>query len=175
MRYAGIIYNDFSAAPGVCLTFFTQGCPHRCKGCHNPETWDFDGGKEFTHETLNSIIEGLTANGVKRNLCIMGGEPLSMGPNIILTQSIITEVKKELPEIKIYIWTGYTYEYLQKVSRTSFVMRYILKHTDVLIDGLYIEEERDITLSMRGSRNQRIINLKTGEILNDNRELKKLD
>jgi anaerobic ribonucleoside-triphosphate reductase activating protein len=59
MRYAGIIFNDIAAAPGVCLTFFTQGCSHHCPGCHNPETWDFDGGKEFTPDTLNDIIEGL--------------------------------------------------------------------------------------------------------------------
>lgn len=159
MRYAGIIKNDFAAAPGVCLTFFAQGCPHRCKGCHNPETWDFDGGQEFTKETLDSIIEGLTANGVHRDLAIMGGEPLCMGQNIIITHEIISEVKKQLPDTKIYIWTGYTYEELKKVCRTSYLMRYILKRADVLIDGPYIEEERDITLFMRGSHNQRIIYL----------------
>ena len=76
MQYAGIIKNDFSAAPGVSVTFFTQGCPHRCKGCHNPETWDFDGGKEFTPQVLNEIIEALTANGLTRSFCLMGGEPL---------------------------------------------------------------------------------------------------
>ena len=61
MRYADIIYNDIAAAPGLCVTFFTQGCPHRCPGCHNPQTWDFDGGKEFTLETLDEIIAGLSA------------------------------------------------------------------------------------------------------------------
>lgn len=76
MRYAGIIKNDVCAAPGVCVTFFTQGCPHRCKGCHNPETWDFDGGKEFTHDTIDEVIEALNANDIERTFCIMGGEPL---------------------------------------------------------------------------------------------------
>lgn len=159
MRYAGIIYNDFSAAPGVCLSFFTQGCPFRCEGCHNPETWDFNGGREFTDKTLNSIIEGLQANGIQRDLCIMGGEPLCM-PNISLVWDIISKVKAELPQTKIYIWTGYTYEQLKGISRTSSDLRHILKNTDFLIDGPYVEEERDITLFMRGSRNQRIINLK---------------
>ena len=56
MRYAGIIKNDFAAAPGVCLTFFVQGCPIRCKGCHNPESWDFDGGKEFTPEVISEMV-----------------------------------------------------------------------------------------------------------------------
>lgn len=73
MRYMGIIKNDFSAAPGVCLTFFVQGCPIRCKGCHNPESWDFKGGKKFNFNILNEIKEGLLANGIKRTFCIMGG------------------------------------------------------------------------------------------------------
>ena len=76
MRYAGINYNDFAAAPGVSVTFFTQGCPHRCKGCHNPETWDYNSGKELTIETILELDKGLKAHGIKRNFCIMGGEPL---------------------------------------------------------------------------------------------------
>ena len=72
MRYAGIIKNDFSAVPGISVTFFTQGCPHKCEGCHNPETWDFEGGEEVTHGTILEVIEAITANGLHRNLCIMG-------------------------------------------------------------------------------------------------------
>ena len=68
MKYAGINKNDFAAAPGVSVTFFTQGCPHRCHGCHNPETWDFDGGKEFTPQVLDEIVEALTANGYRVQL-----------------------------------------------------------------------------------------------------------
>lgn len=157
MRYAGIIYNDFAAASGVCLSFFTQGCPHRCHNCHNQETWDFNGGHEFTEETLRHIITGLTKNGIHRTFCIMGGEPLCP-ENLFLTQLIISSVKQKLPETKIYIWTGYTIEELRK--STSKALQYILSTADVLIDGPYIEAERDITLPMRGSRNQRIIPLK---------------
>lgn len=156
MRYAGIIYNDFAAAPGVSLSFFTQGCPFRCKGCHNQQTWDFNGGHEFTVETLNHIISGLTANGIKRTLCIMGGEPLCP-ENRFLVDMVIKEVKKTLPDIKIYIWTGYLYEGLQQESDNH--LQSILAETNVLIDGPYIEEERDITLPLRGSRNQRVIQL----------------
>lgn len=76
MRYAGINPNDFSAAPGVSVSFFTQGCPHKCSGCHNPETWDFNGGKEFDTEAAIELEKALTANNVVRNLCLMGGEPL---------------------------------------------------------------------------------------------------
>lgn len=165
MKYAGIIYNDFSAAPGACLTFFTQGCPSpHCKGCHNPETWDFNGGKEFTQVTVNSIIKGLSANGIKRSFCVMGGEPLCK-ENIWAVRCLLREVKEECPDTKIYIWTRYTYEQLLKVNSND--IREIFSMADFLIDGPYIEEKRDITLPMRGSRNQRIINLKTGEIIND--------
>lgn len=157
MRYAGIIYNDFSAAPGVCLSFFTQGCPHRCKGCHNPESWEFEGGREFQSETLSSIIRGLQANGIKRSFCVMGGEPLCP-QNTFLTYMVIKEIKDKLPDIKIYVWTGYLYEDLKK--STDSHIQGILELTDVLIDGPYIEEERDITRPMIGSRNQRIIELK---------------
>ena len=111
MRYAGLNKNDMSAAPGVSVSFFVQGCPHHCKGCHNPETWNFDGGKEFTYNTLNEIVESLSANGISRSLAIMGVEPLCE-QNIFLTLLVVKTVKEKYPDIKIYIWSGYTYDYL---------------------------------------------------------------
>ena len=146
-----------AAAPGVCTTFFTQGCPHKCKNCQNPETWDFNGGKEFTQETLDKIISSINANGILRTFCVMGGEPLCES-NTFLTELLIRTVKDTYPEIPIYIWTGYLYEDLVKNNNTH--IQYILNTIDCLIDGPYIEEERDVTLQMRGSRNQRIIDLK---------------
>ena len=156
MRYAGLLRNDLAAAPGVSVTFFTQGCPHRCQGCHNPETWDFDGGKEFTYNVLNEIVDALRANGIKRNFCIMGGEPLCE-ENEFLTLLVIKTIKEKLPDVEVYIWSGYYYNELQ--SRTGHVEQ-ILELTDYLIDGPYIEAYRDVTLPMRGSTNQSIINLK---------------
>lgn len=156
MKYSGLMLNDISAAPGLCVTFFTQGCPHRCKGCHNPETWDYDGGKEFTPDVIDTIIQGLTANGIQRNFCIMGGEPLC-DENSFLTYLLVKEVKEKLPDVKIYIWSGYTYE--QLLHNASLKARQALALSDYLIDGPYIEELRDITLEMRGSSNQRIIDL----------------
>ena len=156
MRYAGIIKNDVAAAPGVCLTFFTQGCPHQCPGCHNPETWDYDGGKEFNPDLINEIIEGLTANGVKRNFCIMGGEPLCPH-NRFLVLLLMNSVLEKLPDTKIYIWTGYTYEELERENDTR--LHQILEKTHTLIDGRFVQELRDISLPMRGSSNQRIIAL----------------
>jgi anaerobic ribonucleoside-triphosphate reductase activating protein len=162
MRYAGLIKNDFSAAPGVSVSFYTQGCPHHCEGCHNPETWDFDGGKEFTHEVLNEIIEALQANGINRSFCILGGEPLCP-QNEFLTTLVIKTVKDKLPDTKIYLWTGYVYEGLSHLS--SAHIKTILSNIDYLIDGPYIEAQRDITLPMRGSRNQRVIEIDKSSFL----------
>ena len=155
MRYSGIIHNDITAAPGLCVSFFTQGCPHHCHNCHNPQTWDFEGGKEFRPEVLDEIVEALTANGIERSLCIMGGEPLC-SENEFLTLLVIKTVKEKLPNTPIYIWTGYFYEELLKKGGH---MDQILEMADYLIDGPYIEDLRDITLEMRGSSNQRIIKL----------------
>jgi anaerobic ribonucleoside-triphosphate reductase activating protein len=134
MRYSGIIRNDLAAAPGVSVTFFTQGCPHRCKGCHNPETWDFEGGKEFTPKVLEEIYEALSANGIQRSFCIMGGEPLCE-ENLFLTHLVLQGVKTRFPEVKIYIWTGYYYEDL--IATFNPRVQNILEMTDVLIDGPY--------------------------------------
>lgn len=127
-------------------------------GCHNPQTWDFSGGKEFTSETLEELLEALSANGIQRNLSIMGGEPLC-AENIFLVNMIIFEVKKRYPNIKIYIWTGYTYEeLLTRLDEPKVGI--ILDNIDYLIDGRFELGERDISLPMRGSRNQRILNMK---------------
>lgn len=156
MRYAGIIKNDFSAAPGVSLTFFTQGCPHHCPGCHNKETWDFNGGKEFTYEALDEIINGLTANDIQRTFCIMGGEPLCP-ENLFLTHLVLKTAKERIPNLTVYLWTGYIYEDLKKSTDTT--IQSILQLTNVLIDGPYIERERDISEPLKGSHNQRVIYL----------------
>lgn len=156
MRYAGVTYNDILAAPGISVTVFLQGCPLHCKGCHNPETWDFDGGKEFTAQTLDAIKVAISANGIKRNLCIMGGEPLAP-QNRFTTELIIQEVKQTYPDIPIYIWTGYLLEDLQALDDPK--INYILKNITCLIDGPYVEELRDITLHLRGSSNQRVLYL----------------
>lgn len=153
MRYAGIIKNDFSAAPGTSVTFFTQGCPHKCEGCHNPETWDFEGGEEVTHDTILEIIKAITANGLHRNLCIMGGEPLCP-ENQFLTNLIINSVKEKLPDTKIYLWTGY---YLEDLDMNNNRIKSILEQVDCLIDGPYDKTKRDVSLFMRGSSNQRIL------------------
>ena len=153
-RYAGLITNDFANGTGVCVSFWTQGCPHRCPGCHNPETWDFDGGKELPTDIKGQIIKAICANGIIRNFSILGGEPLCP-QNLEEVDNIITSVRTAFPHIKIFIWTGHTLEELQKIK--NFHIINILSQIDVLIDGLYKEDEKDITLELRGSKNQRIL------------------
>ncbi|MBQ5675182.1 MAG: anaerobic ribonucleoside-triphosphate reductase activating protein [Lachnospiraceae bacterium] len=160
MKYSGLIRNDLAAAPGISVSFFVQGCPHKCKGCHNPETWDFNGGKEFTQAVLDEIIEALRANDVERSFCIMGGEPLCE-ENIFLVYLVLQYVKQHLPDTKIYVWTGYYYDELLKRSEPK--LHLILGMADYLIDGPYVESMRDLSLQMRGSSNQSIIELKGEE------------
>lgn len=153
-KYAAIKANDIvDIDEGICVSFWTQGCPHRCKGCHNPETWDFNDGIEFTEETMQELIKLISANGIHREFSILGGEPLCP-QNLLLVSSIVARVKKEYPNIRIFLWTGYTLEYLLKSKDAN--MQYLLKEIDVLIDGPYIEAQRDIRLPLRGSTNQRV-------------------
>lgn len=156
MRYAGIIENDVVNGEGVCLSVFTQGCPHRCKGCFNPETWDFNGGIEIKDidKFLQNIISKIKANEIKRNLSILGGEPLCE-ENRVFTAMLIFIIKLYFPDIKIFLWTGYTIEELKNMDNS--LIDTILVSIDYLIDGPFIEEERDITLKWRGSKNQRIL------------------
>ena len=156
VRYAGLDKNDILNGEGFCVSFWTQGCPHRCKGCHNPETWDFNNGIEIEYSQLiNDIIQSISANGIIRNFSILGGEPFCK-ENLELVNRIIKDVRKKYPKIKIYCWTGYTYEDLIKDNEA----KQILNQIDVLIDGLFILEQRDITLKLKGSLNQRVIDIK---------------
>lgn len=155
MRIAGLKLNDCIDGDGISVSLWTQGCPHRCPGCHNPETWDYEGGYEEP-EIKGKIIKGLAANGIERNFSILGGEPLcEQNREDVLT--ILKCVKVAYPKIKIFLWTGYTYDYL--ISLKDECINEILNYVDILIDGPFIENERDLTLYLRGSRNQRVINL----------------
>ena len=160
MRIAGIKFNDIVDGEGICVSLWMQGCPHRCEGCHNPETWSFNGGYEISEEELtDTILESINKNNIKRNFSILGGEPLC-NENLFLTELVIREVKKVYPEVKIYLWTGYLYNDLINKTKTNNHLSYILSQLDKLVDGPFKIEERDITLYMRGSRNQKIFDLK---------------
>lgn len=148
IRIADINKNDVINGQGVCVSVWTQGCPHHCKGCHNPESWSFSGGYEVDeNEIIEKILQYLVENGVQRNLSILGGEPLCI-ENIDFTITLLAKAKEKYPSIKTFVWTGYRMEEFSKE---------ILENIDVLIDGPFILEERDITLKLRGSKNQRIL------------------
>ena len=152
VKFAAINKNDFINGEGVCVSLWVQGCPHHCKGCHNPEQWDFNGGKEIDIDILiTEILIAIEANGIQRNVSILGGEPMAQR-NISNTLYILEQIKKHFPNIKTYVWTGYTIEEL-----LSLYNKEILQNIDILIDGRFVLAERDITLKLRGSKNQRIL------------------
>lgn len=151
MRYAAIQENDYLNGEGICVSFWVQGCPHRCEGCHNPGQWSFEGGKELPTDYKGQIVKAISANGITRNFSILGGEPLCP-ENIALTHDTVMAIRAAYPNIKIFIWTGYMLEQLEHP-----LLKDILNRVDVIIDGPYIQEKRDITLKLRGSTNQRIL------------------
>ena len=156
MAYNTIKYNDTANCPGVGVSIFFQGCPHHCEGCFNPETWSFEGGKPFTHDTIWDIEKHLIADGVKRGLNILGGEPLCP-QNQDEVMQLISWCKLDIPDLEIYLWTGYTLEELR--AREDRQIDCILRNITCLIDGRYEQDKKDITLPLRGSSNQRVIYL----------------
>ena len=169
MRYSEIDLCECCNGLDVGMSLYIQGCSRHCKGCFNQETWDFNGGKVFTETDIVYILKELNRPYIHR-LTILGGEPLE-NINMLDLCVLIECVKTTKPEIKIWLYTGYTYEHLlQKMmySPTPF-LDYILRNIDILVDGEFIEEEKDLTYPFAGSINQRIIDLKnsreTGEIV----------
>lgn len=155
VRYAGLNKNDFINGEGVSVSLWVQGCPHHCPGCHNSEQWNFEGGKYINNQLLiEEIFTALTENGIQRNFSVLGGEPLAP-QNINDTWEILWHVKRKFPDIKTYVWTGYTLEELYKLYESS--KETLLENVDVLIDGRFELKQRDITLKLRGSSNQRIL------------------
>lgn len=157
MRFVKFIENDIvDCDDGICVSVWYFGCPHRCKGCHNANLWEDDYLPETDiEEVLNKLISLINKNGIMRNLSFLGGEPL-YNKNLEDTIYIAKKIKEIYPEIKIYLWTGYLLEDLQEKSKTNIDYKEILELIDVLIDGPFVLEKRDLTLKLRGSSNQRI-------------------
>jgi len=157
-KIAGIYWDDTAAAPGISLSVYFSGCHFHCPGCHNPEAQDFNYGREFNMNVIAEIMGKLNKNGVQRKLSILGGEPLC-NENLVAVNTLIKWCKQDNPDLKIYIWTGFTYEELLDRARSLPIIEEILNQTDCIIDGRFEIDKRDITLPMRGSSNQRIIYL----------------
>lgn len=160
MKYFKIKYNDIVDGEGICVSLWTAGCPHHCKGCFNEETWDYNNGVEVPQDLKFRIIKAIQANGIQRNFSVLGGEPFTLS-NREFVLDVVRSVRIAYPNIMIYIWSGYTYEELK--SFNSKEVNEILENCDVLIDGRYEEDKRDLTLKLRGSSNQNIIYLKGQE------------
>ena len=153
MNYAEIKKVDIANGPGVRVSLFVSGCRNHCKGCFNPETWDFDYGRPFTRETEDEIIEALRPSWIQ-GLSILGGEPTEE-ENAAVLIPFLKRVRAALPDKDIWLYSGYTYE--------ALLDKEILTLADVLVDGPFLLEQKDAGLAFRGSRNQRIIDLREKE------------
>lgn len=153
-KIAGIYWDDTAAAPGISISVYFSGCHFHCPGCHNPEAQDFNYGRDYDTDIRQEITQKLKKNGVMRTLCILGGEPLNE-ENIGDVLNLIGWCKLDYPDLKIYVWTGYTLEELEE--RDDDDVRAVLRNITFLIDGRYEQDKRDTTLPLRGSSNQRIL------------------
>ena len=153
MNYAEIKKVDIANGPGVRVSLFVSGCRNHCTGCFNPETWDFDYGRPFTRATEDEIIEALRPSWIQ-GLSILGGEPTEE-ENAAILIPFLKRVRAALPDKDIWLYSGYTYEALRDKE--------ILTLADVLVDGPFLLEQKDAGLAFRGSRNQRIIDLREKE------------
>ncbi len=150
MRYNVIRKMDISNGPGVRVSVFMQGCAFHCKNCFNPETWDFDGGKEFSQSTIDEVLSLCDKPQVK-GLSILGGEPMHPN-NIEATTKLAKAFKEKFPDKNIWAWSGFKFD---EDLKDKEVMKYI----DVLVDGRYVDELHNPMLKWRGSSNQRVIDV----------------
>ncbi len=195
MRYAQIRSMDISNGEGVGISIFVQGCDRHCFNCFNSETWNFNGGKEWTEETKNKFMELIDKPYIRR-ISILGGEPLAeqnldgvlslikeirekypifqdlnsenIGKSRVLEDENSKEIRISFPEKTIWLYTGYSYSEifrgqsscLSREGLNNFKRRKIIKLCDVLVDGEYIDEQKDLTLRWKGSKNQNVIDIK---------------
>lgn len=160
MNYATIKPMDIANGIGVRVSLFVSGCTHHCKNCFNSETWDFDYGEKFTDEVSDKIIELLKPDYVN-GLSLLGGEPFEPQNQAELVK-LLKRVKKTYPEKDVWCYTGYLYD-TQLLKAGSARCEYtdeMLSYIDILVDGRFVEELKDITLHFRGSSNQRVIDVK---------------
>lgn len=158
MNYSKIDPMSIVDGEGCRVTLFVSGCRNQCKGCFNPETWNFDYGQTFDKIAENEIIEACKKSYIS-GLTILGGEPFEV-ENQPAIADLIRKFKAVLPEKNIWIFTGYIYEKNLRMGQSQYLVGitdYILENTDILVDGPFILEERDLNLKFCGSRNQRLL------------------
>lgn len=155
MHYGAIKNCDIANGDGCRVSLFVSGCRNRCEGCFQKETWDFDYGEEFTEETENRIIELLSPWYIS-GLSVLGGDPMEIENQKALLP-FLKRVKETYPQKSIWMWTGYRYDSVENFE--------ILKYVDVLVDGRFVEAWKDISLRFKGSRNQKIIDVKNRKVI----------
>ena len=163
MHYGNIKTYDIADGTGVRVSLFVSGCRNHCKNCFNPETWDFAYGREFTEETMQEILKALDHTYIA-GFSLLGGEPFEQENQKTLVE-VLRRIKTTFPKKDVWCYTGYLLDVdLQPGGRkyTEFTEE-MLSYIDILVDGRFIEEEKDITLQFRGSRNQRIFRLENGK------------
>lgn len=172
MRYSSMRNLDISNGEGVGVSLFVQGCPFHCKNCFNSETWDFNGGKEWTEKTKNKFMELIDRPYIKR-VSFLGGECLA-DQNLDGVLDLIKQIRISFPEKTIWLYTGFEWNSLMsKICQPTFPdekfehdrnihmkRQKIISNVDVLVDGEYIDEQKDLTLAYRGSKNQHVIDVK---------------
>ena len=173
MNYATIKKYDIANGPGVRTSLFVSGCIHRCKNCFNQETWDPKYGSKFTEKEENEVIESLSPSYIS-GLTVLGGDPFCYD-NAFHVAKLLRKVKREYPNKSIWVYTGYTLNGLMHVIENSKIRCGIsyeyemLKYTDVLVDGPFIEEQKNLRLKFRGSINQRLIDVQKTIFDKDNK------
>ena len=159
MNYASIKKTDVANGPGVRVSLFVSGCTHHCKGCFNSETWDFHYGEPYTEEVEKEILAALSPDFIQ-GLTVLGGEPME-DANRPAVLELLRKVRETYPKKDIWCYTGYEYEKdLQRwISEGKQDVEEILKCLDVLVDGEFVEEKKNLSLKFRGSENQRLIDI----------------
>ncbi len=169
MKYAEIKNNDIANGEGVRVTLFVSGCTHHCKGCFNPMTWDFEYGEEFTDEKEKTILDMLSPSYIK-GLTLLGGEPMEPVNQRGLLP-LLKKVKEQYPNKTVWCYSGYLFdkELLSESRARCEVTDELLSYIDILVDGEFVLEKKNIMLQFRGSENQRIIDVKksltSGEVV----------
>ena len=149
MNYMDIKTSDINNGDGLRVSLWLSGCDHKCKGCHNPETWNRKNGMPFTHDTYTYLVDKLTT-GAKRGLTITGGDPLAHY-NYEEVLELVKNLKNDIPDLNIWVYTGYYYDELIDDGKLE-----IFDYIDVMVDGRFEEELKDSALEWRGSSNQNI-------------------
>lgn len=159
MNYAAIKPVDIANGPGVRVSLFVSGCTHFCKGCFNAEAWDFAYGQPFTEETIQELLQLLNHDYIT-GLTLLGGEPMEPVNQAGLLP-LVAAVRRQLPEKTIWCYTGYDFEtdILGRMMQESGVTKELLSLFDVMVDGKFIEEKRNLKLKFRGSENQRVLDV----------------